>query len=151
MVAQGIWDDDGVPYQDLGTGTYPLPAADFTSAPYFSADTDLIEINYQNGSTDVDIPMHEMHIEGTFSPDGSMLGGAWIDGLIDTRNLGTLLSVVPGDDDDAICNYLEGSFEVPCEDCGTGDIYCLYLKAFFDDAPAIDGLVIDPDPLGTGG
>ena len=92
--------------------------------------------------------MHQMHLEGTFSPDGSGMGGAWISGLVDTRNLGTLMGIGTGDD--AICNYLNESFEAPCEDCGDGEVYCLYIKAFFDDANVVEGVVLDPDPLGTG-
>ena len=108
----------------------------------------MIEIAYVNGTTSVNIPMYQMHLEGTFSPDGADMGGAWIGGLVDTRNLGPLLDIGVGDD--VVCEYLT-VFGVTCEDCGEGDDFCLYIEAHFDDASVVEGMVIDPDPLGEGG
>ena len=61
LVAQGYWDEDGVAYQDMGTGCYDFPPADFTEAPYFAADTEYINILYQSGSIEASIPMRDMH------------------------------------------------------------------------------------------
>jgi hypothetical protein len=147
LVAQGIWDEDGIAHQDMGTGTYDFPPADFSAAPFFVASTDLIDIVYQSGSTTANIPMHNMRLEGTFAPDGTSLGGAWIGGLVDTRNLGPLLEIGDSGDDEVVCEYLS-VFGVDCIDCGDGDELCLYVEAHFGDADLIPGLTLDPDPLG---
>ena len=147
LVAQGYWDDDGVPHQDMGTSCYDFPPADFSEAPFFAADTPFINIQYQSGAIEADIPMQDMHLEGTFSPDGSAMGGAWIGGLIDTSSLGPLLDLGDADEPGVICEYIS-VFGLSCEDCGDGTEYCLYVEAHFDDAPLIEGMVIDPDPLG---
>ncbi|MGB0639864.1 MAG: hypothetical protein ACPGTU_11055 [Myxococcota bacterium] len=153
VVAQGIWDDDGVPSQDLGTDVYNFPPADFSAAPYFSADTDLINITYTSGSVSTAIPMYNMHLEGTFSPDATSLGGAWIGGLVDTSELGSLLEL--GSGESVVCDYLD-SFGLGCVDCadgsepdGEGTDLCIYIEAYFDDAALVEGLTLDTDPLGT--
>jgi hypothetical protein len=147
IVAQGYWDEDGIPHQDMFTGIYDFPPADFAGAPFFAADTDYIDIIYQSGATSANIPMHGMHLEGTFAPDGSAIGGAWIGGLVDTRNLGPLLDIGDSGEEDVVCEYLS-VFGLSCEDCGDGTELCLYVEAHFDDANLIEGLVVDPDPLG---
>jgi len=170
LVAQGYWDEDGVAYQDMGTGCYDFPPADFSEAPYFAADTDYINILYQSGAIEASIPMRDMHLEGTFSPDGSAIGGAWIGGLVDTRSLGPLLDIGDSDEPEVVCEYVS-VFGLSCEDClgeidcnvdedgepwdeetnpipDSADCYCLYVEAHFDDAPLLEGMTIDPDPLG---
>ena len=147
LVAQGYWDEDGVAYQDMGTGCYDFPPADFTEAPYFAADTEYINILYQSGSIEASIPMRDMHLEGTFSPDGSAIGGAWIGGLVDTSSLGPLLAIGDSDEPEVVCEYVS-VFGLSCEDCGDGTELCLYVEAHFDDAPLLEGMTIDPDPLG---
>ena len=131
----------------MGTGCYDFPPADFTEAPYFAADTEYINILYQSGSIEASIPMRDMHLEGTFSPDGSAIGGAWIGGLVDTSSLGPLLAIGDSDEPEVVCEYVS-VFGLSCEDCGDGTELCLYVEAHFDDAPLLEGMTIDPDPLG---
>ena len=147
LVAQGYWDEDGVAHQDMGTGCYDFPPADFSASPFFAADTDYINILYQSGSVEANIPMRNMHLEGTFSPDGGAIGGAWIGGLVDTSSLGPLLDIGDSDEPEVICEYVS-VFGLSCEDCGDGSELCLYVEAHFDDAPLLEGMTIDPDPLG---
>ena len=125
---------------------FPFPPSDWVEAPYFSGDTEEIVVTYASASSVTNITIHQVHLEGTFAADGSSMGGAWASGLCDTRNLGPLLDM--GSDEDVVCNYL-ASFGLPCIDCGDGEELCVYMEAYFDDAPLIDGLVLDPDPLGT--
>jgi len=149
LVAQGLWDDEGVASQDLGMDVFPFPPSDWVSAPYFSGDTEQIIVTYATSSSVTEIVIHDVHLEGTFAADGSSLGGAWASGLADTRNLGPLLDL-PGasDSPSVVCDYLI-SFGLPCLDCGDGEELCLYMEAYFDDAPVVDGVSLDPDPLGT--
>lgn len=153
LAAQGLWDDEGVPSQDMSIGTFPFPPSDWTSAPFFSGDTEEIIVTYDTGASTTDIIIHNVHLEGTFAADGSSLGGAWASGLADTRNLYNLLDIpdMPGiEPEDVVCAYLE-SFGLPCIDCGDGVDRCLYMEAYFDDAPLVDGVSLDPDPTGSGG
>jgi hypothetical protein len=149
LVAQGVLNEDGEAVQDMGLGTYDFPPADFSAAPFFSVDTDRLDIIYTSGSTVVPIPLIDMHLEGTISPDAVSMGGAWIAGMLDTSNLGSLIELTPGTPlgpaPDAVCNYLE-LLTIACEPCEGSD-YCLYVEAHFEEAPIVD-IVLDPDPLG---
>jgi len=148
LAAQGLWDTEGVPSQDMSMGTFPFPPSDWTGAPFFSGDTEEIIVTYDT----TDIIIHNVHLEGTFAADGSSLGGAWASGLADTRNLYTLLDLpdMPGvEPEDVVCAYLE-SLGLPCIDCGDGVDRCLYMEAYFDDAPLVEGVTLDPDPTGSG-
>jgi hypothetical protein len=148
LAAQGLWDTEGVPSQDMGMGTYPFPPSDWTGAPFFSGDTEQIIVTYDSGGSSTDIVIHNVHLEGTFAADGSSLGGAWASGLADTRNLYSLLDIpdMPGIDPEMlVCTYL-GSFGLPCVDCGDGEDLCLYMEAYFDDAAQVEGVSLDPDP-----
>jgi len=148
LAAQGLWDDEAVPSQDMGMATFPFPPSDWVNAPFFSGDTDQIVVTYESAAYSTEIVIHSVHLEGTFSADGATIGGAWAGGLADTRNMGPLLDM--GEAEDVVCNYL-ASFGLPCVDCGDGGEFCLYMEAYFDDAPLVEGVVLDPDPLGTGG
>jgi hypothetical protein len=150
LAARGLWDDEGVPSQDMGMGTFPFLPSDWTGAPFFSGDTEEIIVSYDAGSSTTDIIIHSVHLEGTFAADGSSIGGAWASGLADTRNLYTLIDVpdMPGvDPEDLVCAWVE-SLGLPCIDCGDGVDRCLYMEAYFDDAPLVEGVILDPDPTG---
>ena len=136
--------------QDLGLCPYDFPPADFSDAPFFAADTEVLEINFKSGSTEVLISLYDMHLEGTISPDSSAMGGAWISGMLETSNLGSLIDITGsgeglGDGASAVCDTLEGlGLSGICEPCAGSD-YCLYVEAHFDEAPAADlELVADP-------
>jgi hypothetical protein len=136
--APGIEDGVGGATQDLDQGTWDFPAADFTQAPYFTTDPTDIVITYSY-DIDYEIPIYGFVLEGTFSADGSSIGGGKAGGIGDTRNLGPALSL--GDDPDALCKYMSG-FGLVCEACPDGVEACMYIEAWFDPAPAQDGVVL---------
>ena len=92
-----------------------------------------------------------MHLEGTFSPDGTSLGGAWFGGLVNTSELAPLLDLGSVDEPDIICEYIS-AFGLSCENCGDGTPYCIYVEAHFGedkefpyaiDEPGIGGVAAD--------
>ena len=111
IAALGIFDDFGNITQS--TGLWGFPNADFTAAPYFDANAEYLAIDY-NG---IAIPIHNFNISGTFSPDGSAIGGAQFSGLGDTQDLGP--AFLPNGDADTICNILE-PLGAECEVCPPG-------------------------------
>ena len=126
------------------TSSYPNPPADFSAAPYFAADTERIDIAYGESN----IPIENMHLEGTFSPDGTSMGGAWFGGLVNTSELAPLLELGSLDEPDVICEYIS-TFGLSCEDCSDGLPYCIYIEAHFNTASLVEGMEFDSDPLGT--
>ena len=134
--AQGKLKNDGG-YRQVGTEVWYFPAADFTTAPYFQAYTEAINIDYSG----ISIPLGDFHLEGTFAPDGSSVGGGKASGLGDTRNMGPLLGL--SDSPDAVCSLIDSlELGVACEECPDGEILCLYLEAEFEDAILIPDFTI---------
>ena len=133
-------EETGVLEQDCGLMPYDFPASDFTNAPFFATTTDLLVINWDSGSMAVPISLYDMHLEGTIGPDGTAMGGTWISGMLDTSNLGPLISLSGlgadvGEGDRSVCDMLETlGMPVDCEPCEGSD-YCLYVEAHFDEAP----------------
>lgn len=135
--AQGKLKNDGT-YSQYGTDVWYFPAADFTAAPYFSASTDAINISYSG----YDIPLEDFHLEGTFAPDGSSIGGGFASGMGDTRNMGPLLGL--DDDPNAVCALIDGlELGVSCDSCSDGEPYCLYLEVEFANSYVADGVTIE--------
>jgi hypothetical protein len=144
VAAEGVWDDEGAATQDMDKGTFDFPAADWTMTPYFAADAERIVIIYKDGGGNTtDIPINNIHLEGTFNADATIIGGAWASGLADTRNMAPLLGLEAGDS--VVCDYME-TFGLPCLDCGDGDEYCVYMEAYFADAPLLVDVILDPTP-----
>mgnify|MGYP003950594865 CR=1 FL=1 len=134
--AQGIVDDVTAEVtQDEDFGTWDFGAADFTSNPYFSSDTDEIIIDY-NG---YEIPIYYFQLKGTFSSDATSIGGGHAEGLADSRNMGPLIE--QGDDPNAVCE-LADSLGLECEACPDGEVYCMTLIANFDEATLEPGLML---------
>ena len=135
--AQGKLRNDGT-YRQYGEDVWDFPVADFTTAPYFSADTDRIEISYSGYA----IPIEDFHLEGTFSPDATSVGGGLAYGLGDTRYMGPLMG--RGDEPDAVCSLIaDFQIGIECVECEDGGPYCLFLEAEFGKAPLEEGLTIE--------
>ncbi len=102
--------------------TWNLPATDFNDRPYFAASADKITVRAEG----VDIDLYDFEITGTFSADGSRIGGTTITGLGDTRNMGELIG--QKGEPEALCE-LAATWSVICEPCPDGSSYCMRLTA----------------------
>lgn len=98
----------------------------------------------------VAMPLHDVEVSGSFAPDGASIQGVRFSATVDTRDLGPLLNLAPTPD--AVCN-LVGVFQVPCEPCPDGAVYCI--DTVIEDIPgtevvtpvvARDTTVIEADP-----
>lgn len=118
--------------QDMAQLTWDFPAGPFDESPYFSADAAEVVITYSFGGDVYEIPVYNFHIEGTFTADGSMIGGGIALGKGDTSNMGPMLGLE--DKPEALCGYL-GDLGLECEDCGDGSMTCITLEAWFPEAP----------------
>lgn len=120
---------------------YPIfdfGVADFTAQPYFRATSTQTVFSFEGE----DVVVHDFQIEGTFSSDGEIIGGASFTGLGDLRNLGKLLDL--GDDPGAACEYL-AALTIECEACPGGEEYCMTLTGTVDDAQRLD-LTLETEP-----
>ena len=117
-----------------GTETWDFPITDFSTSPYLETQVELITLGYAG----IDIPIEDFLLQATFSADGNTLGGGYISGIGDTRNLGALLGE---DDPNAICE-LAATLGVNCQVCGDGEPYCLRLSAQDLDGSVLPGLVL---------
>lgn len=134
MGAQGIVNStSGEIEQNRTFRTWDFGTASFDEEPFFGATTAGIAIDYA-GSV---IPMHNFHVEGTFSADGTEIGGAIASGYGDTRDMGPLLQL--GGDPNAVCDFAAG-LGLDCVECPDGNPWCLEIEAHFDDATWLEGL-----------
>ena len=133
--ALGIRGTTAGTYVQAEAPTWDFPAADFTTAPYFSAHSDAIVLGMATSGGTVEIPVTDFHVEGVFAADGESLEEAVVTGFADMRNV--LVSGNP------VCNLLSG-FGVPCAACEDGEIACLDIVAEDIHAAYVPGLVVDP-------
>ena len=71
--------------------------------------------------------MHDLTLDGSFSPDGERIAGGAFSGVMDTRPLDELID--PGAEDGAACELL-ASLGIQCQDCDDGSgTFCLYMEA----------------------
>ena len=140
IVAQGTLSNDGSYVQRFNAGgllpTYDLPGVDFSASPFFVAEADYVEF-LQDG---IAVPIHDFHVEGTVSPDGSELGGGVLEGLIDTRYLS---EEGFNQSKDYVCKLLE-TFGGACDTCPDGEALCVGVRGEGIFADREDGLVIEP-------
>ena len=113
--------------------SFGFPISDFSQAPYLIAETEQLGVYYEG----YPIPIHNFHIETTFSPDGETMSEIRTSGLGDTRYMGPLLN--SGNDPDAVCT-LAVSFGAKCVACPDGNPYCLDLVAVDLEAEYVQGL-----------
>jgi len=134
--AEGILANEGYYYQNPNLDTWDFSDATWID-PFFSIDAESVSISYD----DIDIPIYDFHLEGTFSPDASSIGGGKLWGLGDTRNMA---GFVASTDPAAICDLLVLS-GVYCEPCPSDkEPYCLYLKAEEIEADQEPDLIVEP-------
>ena len=119
--------------------TWDFESVDFLNAPFFSLDKDRIELLYEG----VKIPVHDFHLEGTFSSDGEQFGEARLWGLADTRNMGELIDPGASDAQGVVCEFVAaaGTDCQPCPD--DEESYCLFLRGESITAKPVPDLVIE--------
>jgi hypothetical protein len=147
IAAEGTLGSDGVVRQDMDKHTVHFEDGDWSAAPYFAASTEWLLIVYEAiGSPTTKIPLHDVDFEGTFNADATLLGGGRLTGLVDTRHMGPLIGL--GSHASAWCDSMM-DFGLPCIGCGDGHATCIYMDAYFDDAPLVDGFTMVPVTTGS--
>ena len=129
-------DADGVKWT---VPTWDFEAIDFAQSPFFAGDATRISLAYSGQA----IPVHDFHLEATFSQDGLSFGEGRLWGLADTRNLGQVID--PGADDplQVVCD-LVGSTGIECEPCPDDGLkYCLFLRGEEIVGKAVPDLVLE--------
>ncbi|MCP4807832.1 MAG: hypothetical protein GY884_21015 [Proteobacteria bacterium] len=128
--------------------TWPFPDADFNGSPFFSGESEKIELRYDGAF----VPVYDFHIEGTFAPDGSSFGGGRLWGLGDTADMASLFG--EADDPYYVCELVAGA-GAECEVCPeSGEKTCLFLKGENITAEHLDyieGIVEQDDSPTSGG
>lgn len=137
--AQGYYDRDGNTKQIMSQYTWEYPPAAFDESPFVRVTADVVTIKLG----DAGIDLWNFALEGTFSADGSTLGGGRASGLGDTRNLGPILEL--GEEPGAVCDLVSG-MGITCIPCPDDQPYCLTLSAIDVSAPDVPGLLIEPLP-----
>ena len=134
--AQGYRDDLGNYQQSATEPTFDFPLSQWPEKPFFEVIAPTVDISVQG----VSVSIYDFSLSGTFAPDGSSLGGAKVQGLGDTRNMGPLIGK---DDPGAICEQA-ASLGVSCTDCPDGSPYCMFLSAIDVDGARVPGLELTP-------
>lgn len=138
---------DGNGEQDLCKPSIPFPPADFEN-PYFELQADRLELPLPTSSPAID----DLHLSGTFTPDGDAIAGVLVSGSLDSR---ALVPLINGSSDEAFCVLLDAALGVQCEECadGTGP-FCVTIVVDSVTADRVSGLglvertqeQIDADP-----
>jgi hypothetical protein len=140
----GALSQEGSTDQDMCEPSIDFPvAADFTTAPYFSIESDALSLS----AGGFDISINDFTLAGDFSADGSMIGGAVLAGLIDARDLtGALIGagLITDDDPQAVCDLIS-AFGVVCEACSDGEDYCLTIHVDQIDAMSTGAELVAQD------
>ena len=123
-ITGGYWDEDGTPFYSGGT-IHPATEVIFAESPFFSAHFPSIPLSFDGFLFDI----QSVNLEGTFSPDGTSIGGTTLEGLIQTASLAPLLEIGAGDH--VFCEYIS-VFGVSCVDCEDGTDTCMPIKVFVD-------------------
>ena len=113
--------------QDFCARTVELPAANFTNTPWFHLNANEVDFNAYAS----ELSLLQFQLSGTFSTDGSTLGGISMQTFIDARDVADL---VTGQTADSLCEIV-GNLYIACEPCPTdGHSYCFALT--FDSLAA---------------
>lgn len=141
LVGMGDFTDlDGF-IQLKGQGTWDVPDVALSDAGWFTGQAESIVFRYQG----VEVPVHGFALQGTFAPDGSSIGGASIQGLVDTRTIPLLFNL---DQPDFICTTYAADYGLECTLCPDDELLCLDLKGedvTLDEQP---GLVLERNDQG---
>ena len=135
IAALGVYTNTGGIEQT--TGLWTFPGADFSSAPYFDAYAETLEIQY--GS--IEIPIFDFEISGTFSADAQKIGFAHFQGLGDTRGIAIELT----QDENGLCTLLaaSGSDCVPCPNATGDEAYCVFLAGDIEEVLLVPNLTLE--------
>ena len=90
--------------------------------PDMVLEADSLELSVQG----VNATLQDLLITTKFHPDLTDFVGGTFAGAIDTR---ALIGLVDSEDPNAICDLVEKTVGVTCEDCGNGEQFCLGLVA----------------------
>ena len=127
--------DDGTITQDPGDAPIPFPVVDFSAQPYFEAQAPVVNLEVSA----VVIPVYDFAFSGTFSPDGTRIGGGTVQGIGDTRFAGPLLG---SNDPDAVCTTAQG-LGVQCGPCpNDGQSFCLPVSVQAIEGVEVPGLTL---------
>jgi hypothetical protein len=130
-LGKALADDTG--NQDFCARTVDLPPADVSNLPWFHLLTDELQF----GAYAADMSLYQLQVSGTFSADGSAIGGLTMKTVVDSRDIATLIS---GQTADSLCEIM-GNLYIPCEPCPTdGYSYCFNLS--FED---LSGTPVDSE------
>lgn len=118
---------DDVNSQDYCARTVDLPAANFSNTPWFHLNANEVDFNAYAS----ELSLLQFQLSGTFSQDGSEIGGISMQTYIDARDMANL---VTGQTADSLCEIV-GNLYIACEPCPTdGHSYCFALT--FDSLSA---------------
>ncbi len=141
-----LGDGSSPPQQDMCLPSIEMPQASFSENPFFEIEADSLAFTISG----VTFSLNDLVVNGAFAPDGSLIAGATLAGMMDTRELVPLVS--PDGGDDAVCE-IAAPFGVVCEPCPDGGEYCLSALITNISASKVDGLVLQqvaeadiPDP-----
>ncbi len=90
--------------------------------PLMDLQADLLSLSVQGVSADI----QDLEITALFHPDLTNFVGGTFAGVLDTRQL---IGLVDSEDPNAICDLVEKTVGVSCEDCGNGEQFCLGVVA----------------------
>lgn len=107
------------PVQDSCSETFQFPGSvRFQQAPYFTLAEGDLEVEWE-GAT---FPFGDAVFTGTFSPDGSWIGGGTLGATLDLRSFEDFLGIPAAD----ACAITE-EVGAPCQPCDDGTTACLTL------------------------
>lgn len=90
--------------------------------PMMELEADLLSLSVQGVSADI----QDLEITALYHPDLTNFVGGTFAGVLDTRQL---IGLVDSEDPNAICDLVEKTVGVQCEDCGNGEQFCLGVAA----------------------
>ena len=130
--------------QLVGQGTWDLLDVDLSQGAWFQGVADQIVFSYGG----VDIPVHDFGLQGTFAPDGSVIEGASVAGLVDTRNISLLFNL---DQPDFICTTYARDYGLECTLCPDDELLCLDLAGEDVTLEEQPGLTLERNDLSEDG
>ena len=123
--------------QNRSIPTWSLPPAPFDEAPYFESSSAQLDFILAG----VAFPVTDFFLSGTFSSDGSSLGGVTLSGTADTRDAGAAVGQ-PGNEN-AFC-VLASTLNAECIPCADGNPTCLVIEVEELEGVEAPGLTLQP-------
>ena len=120
--------------QDMCSESIDFPSADFGDNPFFIIGPQTTDIAIAGQA----VTIENLLISGAFSPDGSVIAGAVLSGIIDTRPLAVAFDM---SGESAICD-LAGGLGIDCAACTDGEDFCLSLKITNLNAEKVNGILV---------